>query len=179
MAPYNRVYDHKQYGDIQIRSITRESILKDDKGKPLNAMTVFSTVVSHLRQDALSKINERSDGPGFKEDDIRWVLTAPAIWSDQAKQFMREAANKAGIRSCQLDIALEPEAASIHCKHISVNKRGPKDEEDCAGMESFRPGTKYMVLEAGGGAGRRHTPPSLHGERRQLGRDNATGEGQW
>ena len=25
-------------------------------------------------------------------NDILWVLTVPAIWSDQAKQFMREAA---------------------------------------------------------------------------------------
>lgn len=25
-------------------------------------------------------------------DDILWVLTVPAIWTDQAKQFMRDAA---------------------------------------------------------------------------------------
>jgi molecular chaperone DnaK (HSP70) len=28
------------------------------------------------------------------EDDISWVLTVPAIWSDAAKQFMKEAAVK-------------------------------------------------------------------------------------
>lgn len=38
-------------------------------------------------------------GPNFTEknefswsDDILWVLTVPAIWTDQAKQFMRDAA---------------------------------------------------------------------------------------
>jgi hypothetical protein len=25
-------------------------------------------------------------------DDVRWVVTVPAIWSDRAKQFMRNAA---------------------------------------------------------------------------------------
>ena len=29
---------------------------------------------------------------GVKENNIRWVLTVPAIWSDPAKQFMIEAA---------------------------------------------------------------------------------------
>ena len=31
-------------------------------------------------------------GLGVKEENIRWVLTVPAIWSDPAKQFMTEAA---------------------------------------------------------------------------------------
>lgn len=29
---------------------------------------------------------------GVKENNIRWVFTVPAIWSDAAKQFMTEAA---------------------------------------------------------------------------------------
>jgi hypothetical protein len=28
----------------------------------------------------------------FEERDIVWVLTVPAIWTDAAKKFMREAA---------------------------------------------------------------------------------------
>ena len=28
----------------------------------------------------------------FLKDDIRWVITVPAIWRQEAKQFMREAA---------------------------------------------------------------------------------------
>jgi hypothetical protein len=28
------------------------------------------------------------------ENDIHWVLTVPAIWKDNAKQFMREAAQQ-------------------------------------------------------------------------------------
>jgi hypothetical protein len=27
-------------------------------------------------------------------DDVKWIITVPAIWSDAAKQFMREAAEQ-------------------------------------------------------------------------------------
>ena len=140
--------------------------------------------------------------------DIRWVLTVPAIWSDAAKQFMREAAQdkspisihysryttypshsfsylitlyrtklavilatvlsqnnlfiavyysgdtlfeefqclliQAGIERQQLFLALEPECASLYSRLLQC--------ELCAGkMESsFRPGTKYLLLDAGG-----------------------------
>ena len=32
-------------------------------------------------------------GIGIEPEEIRWVLTVPAIWSDAAKQFMRKSAN--------------------------------------------------------------------------------------
>lgn len=35
-------------------------------------------------------VAESSESPW--SNDILWVLTVPAIWSDQAKQFMRDAA---------------------------------------------------------------------------------------
>ena len=34
-------------------------------------------------------------GHDIEADDIRWVLTVPAAWSDLAKQFMRKAAELA------------------------------------------------------------------------------------
>ena len=32
-----------------------------------------------------------------KASDIRWVLTVPAIWTDESKAFMREAAYRVSI----------------------------------------------------------------------------------
>ncbi|CAG2206695.1 unnamed protein product [Mytilus edulis] len=81
----------------------------------------------------------------IRPSDINWVLTVPAIWSDAAKQFMREAAG--GIPNSQLMLALEPEAASIYCKHI------PSERMVCGGkstLDAFSPGTKYLILDAGG-----------------------------
>lgn len=41
---------------------------------------------------------ELSDQTGseFDNNDVRWVITVPAIWKMPAKQFMREAAYKVG-----------------------------------------------------------------------------------
>ncbi|XP_052280720.1 heat shock 70 kDa protein 12A-like [Dreissena polymorpha] len=85
---------------------------------------------------------------GVDNKDIHWVLTVPAIWSDAAKQLMREAAQKAGIDGGQLSIALEPEAASMYCQLIPTNKM-----QGCEGakFQVALAGTKYMVIDLGGG----------------------------
>ena len=61
---------------------------------------------------------------------MRWVITVPAIWRQQAKQFMREAAYNAGIGSRetpdQILIALEPEAASVYCRKLKINQLVPE-----------------------------------------------------
>jgi len=57
---------------------------------------------------------------------LRWVLTVPAIWDDEARAFMRYSAEQAGIGGggrddgasedaapSRLALALEPEAAAI------------------------------------------------------------------
>lgn len=67
----------------------------------------------------------------FSEKDIDFVLTVPAIWGDEAKLFMREAAMQAGINPSQLTLALEPEAASIYCQHMHlINTNGPSNMDD-------------------------------------------------
>ena len=42
-------------------------------------------------------------------------------------------------------IALEPEAASIYCQHLPVEKL-----EGSNSISAFQPGSKYLVLDAGG-----------------------------
>ena len=53
----------------------------------------------------------------------------PAIWRQEAKQFMREAAYQAGIATrespAQLVIALEPEAASVYCRRLKLSQLVP------------------------------------------------------
>ena len=48
---------------------------------------------------------------------IRWVLTVPALWSEEHKHFMRKAAVEAAIiedlNCSNLLLCLEPEGASI------------------------------------------------------------------
>ncbi|XP_052818083.1 heat shock 70 kDa protein 12A-like [Mya arenaria] len=72
--------------------LSRKMKIKDLKGKELLAIDVFSKVIKHLSEELNEQL--RKQVTGIDPDDVLWVITIPAIWSDAAKQFMREAANK-------------------------------------------------------------------------------------
>ncbi|CAG2232277.1 unnamed protein product [Mytilus edulis] len=94
------------------KDITKDITIKDVTGKSIPAIEVFSLSIKALK-DCLFELAETC-GFEFTMKDIKWVLTVPAIWSDSAKEFMKESAIKAGIPSNQIYLALEPEAASIY-----------------------------------------------------------------
>lgn len=126
--------------------LTRDTMLKDMAGgKQAKAIKVFAHAIRYLKDHMLNTLEQR--GAGIKAKDINWVLTVPAIWEDPAKQFMREAAEEAGISRNQLMIALEPEAASLFCKYLPIEKLQGSE----GGISAFKPGSRYLVLDAGGG----------------------------
>ncbi|XP_060588445.1 heat shock 70 kDa protein 12A-like [Ruditapes philippinarum] len=126
--------------------MTRRDTLEDETGKKLPAMRVFSLSIDFLRKGILDTLSKHVDGT-FIASDIQWVLTVPAIWNDAAKQFMREAARKATIPE-SLTLCLEPEAAFIYCRHLPMSKC---TKQEVTSISQFSPGTKYIVLDAGGG----------------------------
>ncbi|XP_063447377.1 heat shock 70 kDa protein 12A-like [Mytilus trossulus] len=125
--------------------IKSHMVLEDISGKSVPAIDVFGlsikALVTHLT-DILDK-----QGTGMDKSEIQWVLTVPAIWTDAAKQFMRKSAANAGIPEDCLKIALEPEAASIFCQYIPTKKLHGADD----GFTMTEPGSKYMVVDLGGG----------------------------
>ncbi|KAJ8311225.1 hypothetical protein KUTeg_011223 [Tegillarca granosa] len=127
-------------------TLNRNTVLQDVNGHELPALEVFSHSIRYLIQQLHARLDEK--GADVRDDDIYWILTVPAIWNDPAKQFMREAAENAGIPGEQLSLALEPEVASIYVKEMCVQRHESKGE---AALEPFSPGTKYMVLDLGGG----------------------------
>ncbi|OWF38506.1 heat shock 70 kDa protein 12B-like isoform X1 [Mizuhopecten yessoensis] len=116
--------------------LRKDTRIQDETGKSLPAIDVFSHSIRFLKNHLFDMINNPI-GDTLKQEDIQYVLTVPAIWDDKAKQFMREAARIGGINGEQLMIALEPEAASIHCQHIPMGTRGGE--------------ATYMVVDLGGG----------------------------
>ena len=121
--------------------------IKDEMGKSMSALAVFALSIEFLTNDMM-KSGENKVAGGITKHDVHWVLTVPAIWTDSAKQFMRRAAVEGGIRSESLTIALEPEAASIFCRHLPLDRF----EDSCGdNVAKYPPGTKYMILDAGGG----------------------------
>lgn len=53
-------------------------------------MTVYSLSIKYFKERLLRHL-DKSKAP-CSDEDIRWVLTVPAIWGEQAKQLMQESA---------------------------------------------------------------------------------------
>ncbi|KAH3897100.1 heat shock 70 kDa protein 12A-like [Dreissena polymorpha] len=129
------------------KTIGKSTLLEDETGKKLKALTVFSLTIKYLMDDLMENLNKQVQN-GVDKNYINWVLTVPAIWDEHAKQFMRTAAREAGIEVGHLNLALEPEAASIYCRHIKMSRN---EDSSNADISTFQPGTRYLVCDAGGG----------------------------
>ncbi|KAM4615024.1 heat shock 70 kDa protein 12A isoform 1-T1 [Polymixia lowei] len=94
-------------------------------GKRVKALDIFAYALAFFKEQALKELSDQT-GSDFDNNDVRWVITVPAIWKMPAKQFMREAAYKSGLVSRDnpehLIIALEPEAASIYCRKLRLHQ---------------------------------------------------------
>lgn len=144
--------------------IQRSTKITDYTGKSMEAIKVFSLVIKFLKEQLINKIKDRLKNKNdVNVDDLYFVLTVPAIWDDPAKQFMREAAETAGIAKEKLAIALEPEAASIFCQKLKADRI----ETGSDFSETVKSGMKYMVIDLGGGTAditvhQRQSDGSLH-----------------
>ncbi|XP_053538921.1 heat shock 70 kDa protein 12A isoform X3 [Ictalurus punctatus] len=131
-------------------------------GKKVKALDIFAYALAFFKEQALKELSDQA-GTEFDNVDVRWVITVPAIWKMPAKQFMREAAYKAGLASRdnpeQLIIALEPEAASIYCRKLRLHQiidlgektsvNGYNATENVGA--SMVQGDRYVVVDCGGG----------------------------
>ena len=112
-------------------------------GREMPLMQVISESLRFIAGKALEKLSEQV-GKVVKTK-IRWVLTVPALWSEEHKHFMREAAKVAGIidetNSANLLLSLEPEGASIQCREDSEPQI----------REQMGKNKVVMVLDCGGG----------------------------
>lgn len=66
--------------------------IEDVCGKKVPAIIVFTEAIRFLKNHCLGVFNERD--LKFTINDIFFVITVPAIWTDAAKQFMREASER-------------------------------------------------------------------------------------
>ena len=57
----------------------------------MSAIKVIAVTLEYLKNLMLRQIDQQFQHPNKR---IQWILTVPAIWSEAAKQIMREAASK-------------------------------------------------------------------------------------
>ena len=117
---------------------------KATNGKVIHAQRVFACALEHISGVAVARLQKTA--PSLSRNNVRWVLTVPAIWNDGAKQVMREAARDAKMFSSedQLVFVLEAEAAAFSCRKEIVDI-----SPDAARL--LKPGCEYLLLDCGSG----------------------------
>ena len=155
-----------------VSEINNETMIKALNGREIPAFKVFSYALKFFKEHVIEELNDQSSTAKITLQDVKWVLTVPAIWKESSKQFMRKAAYEAGMADSssedRLLIALEPEAASIYCRRLRKvelaanskhNRLAPDPFSDVIAdiPERLRPaaslddGSRYVVLDCGGG----------------------------
>lgn len=126
---------------MQLLHMHQNAKAVDGREMPLNK--VIAATLRFISQKALDKLKEQVGK--VVPAKIRWVLTVPALWSEEHKLIMRKAAVEAGIvdqaNSSNLLLCLEPEGASIQCR----------EDAEWAVKEQMTKGKVVMVLDCGGG----------------------------
>ncbi|ETN98748.1 putative chaperone protein, partial [Reticulomyxa filosa] len=124
MALYNNMPD--EIGDGKYDDDTKEQDLEPyliaANGKKRKTLDVLKQVFTFLRESIMKIL--RDSTLVEKIEEVQWVVTVPAIWSNTAKNSMREAALLAGLISDSIS------------DHLLI---------------AFEPGDKYILLDLGGG----------------------------
>nr|XP_019918143.2 heat shock 70 kDa protein 12A isoform X1 [Crassostrea gigas] len=137
--------------DHLFSKLERDMEIDDIDGKKMPFMTIIAHAIRYLKEHLLRQLNDKNILEAVTADGIFWVLTVPAIWTDSAKQFTREAAREAGIHDDQLMLAYEPEAAALYCRLLPIDRFESGGEHQELVLKTFERGKKFMVIDLGGG----------------------------
>ena len=102
----------------------------------INLRIIIKEYLKLFSDDALKYFNQKGN-TDYSKDEIKWIVTVPAIWNEYGKQFMRHCARKAGMN--KVIIALEPEAASL-----------TMFKDDNVDQKYKEKGKVFMLIDAGG-----------------------------
>jgi hypothetical protein len=105
-------------------------------------VTAVADYLRALHAHVLEDVS-RGFAKNYHADTFRYCLTVPAMWSDQAKNCMRQAAVQAGLVQRhdppdRLHLISEPEAAALYC-------------EKMCDQVNLLPTDRLMICDAGGG----------------------------
>lgn len=105
-----------------------------------------TALLRKLRESALSLIT----ASGYLEEDTRYCITVPAMFSDPERHRVRRCAIAAGFppQDGRLVLALEPEAAAHSTLHRKVRVPGGASADP---GDLTIPGRQVIILDCGGG----------------------------
>eukprot|EP01087_Luapelamoeba_hula_P007979 TRINITY_DN1976_c0_g1_i1.p1 TRINITY_DN1976_c0_g1~~TRINITY_DN1976_c0_g1_i1.p1 ORF type:complete len:648 (-),score=114.40 TRINITY_DN1976_c0_g1_i1:258-2147(-) len=115
----------------------------------LEVITRYLRVAGNLGYQEICSAAGKRQKPVPQRSDVTWVITVPAIWTDQSRMFMRKAALDANLIqdkqlfSDRVRICLEPEGAALQCFQNWLKDR-PTEAPELKDK-------KFMVIDLGGG----------------------------
>jgi hypothetical protein len=80
--------------DFKFKDLNLNTKIKSLNGREFSALKIFSESLKWLHQTVINELNDQSLEK-IKNENIKWILTVPAIWKQKAKSFMREACYQA------------------------------------------------------------------------------------
>jgi molecular chaperone DnaK (HSP70) len=125
----------------------------------IDVVSNYLRIVGNISYQEICNWAGQKSQPRPSKDDINWVITVPAIWTDQARIFMREAAFKAGLVSDgtfskNIGICLEPEGAALYCFGFAFKDLLAATRKRQSDLKLEVTGLKneiFMVIDLGGG----------------------------
>ncbi|XP_052241029.1 heat shock 70 kDa protein 12B-like [Dreissena polymorpha] len=123
------------------KNCSLDATIDDLEGNPYPAIELFTTTLRFLNGHLLKALHTKSST--VLETEIQYIITVPAVWTDEARHFMKESAFRAGINKERLELVVDSEAAATWWTGVNI-----KDNPDINLQTS---GSKWLVVKIGGG----------------------------
>ena len=125
-----RIYSERQLKDNEEKKMDEKIDISQEliaaNGKKCSSEIVFITAFQHLHREAMKHLKKITKQQ-IDADEIQWIVTVPAIWTNKAKRQMQQWVYKAGLVSEDIinQCLIVPEP---NCASLSIQKeRQPND----------------------------------------------------
>ena len=138
--------EYSYFKDIKMNLYNNNYLMKSTNGRVAGVETIISKLLESISKNAFSQIKRANKN--IEKEDIKWVLTVPAIWGEKSKQIMIDASIRAGLIDENIDkslfLALEPEVAGIYFYISSLTN----SNYQCVFISDGKP---YIICDIGAG----------------------------
>lgn len=89
--------------------------IRDSRNRRVTAKEVMVMLIENVIQLAFEIADQ------LRKEDISWILSVPANWSDTARRIIHQSVVSAGINENNIRFVLEPYVASLYCMRTKMH----------------------------------------------------------
>ena len=136
--------NYEYFKHIKMNLYKKNYIIKSTNDREANIELIITKILKEVSKKAIEQIHRKHD-QNINREDIKWVVTIPAIWEEKSKKIMINASRSAGLINNNTDLslflALEPEVAGIYYNSANISFNAKNINE----------GKPYIICDIGGG----------------------------